>query len=41
MEDLRLTGDQYNIAVSIFFVGYIILEIPSNVVLKEFKRPSL
>lgn len=31
MEDLNLTGDQYNIAVSIFFIGYVLLgKIPSH-----------
>ncbi|KAH8172435.1 major facilitator superfamily protein [Sarocladium implicatum] len=40
MEDLNLTGDEYNIAVSIFFIGYVLLEIPSNVLLKKFTRPS-
>jgi hypothetical protein len=59
MEDLNLTGKQYNIAVSVFFIGYVTLgmkahcafkwpqtnfhdeEIPSNVILKKFKRPSI
>ena len=31
---------QYNIAVSVFFVPYILLEVPSNLLLKKFKRPS-
>jgi sugar phosphate permease len=39
--DLNLTGIQYNIALSLFFVPYILLEVPSNVVLKKFNRPSL
>ncbi|KAF6833255.1 hypothetical protein CPLU01_05606 [Colletotrichum plurivorum] len=38
--DLNLTGNQYNIASTIFFVPYIIFEIPSNIVLKKV-RPSL
>lgn len=38
--DLGLTGIQYNIALSLFFVPYILLEVPSNVVLKKFQRPS-
>ncbi|KAF6812432.1 hypothetical protein CSOJ01_05137 [Colletotrichum sojae] len=33
--DLNLTGNQYNIASTIFFVPYIIFEIPSNIVLKK------
>ncbi|KAH8663793.1 major facilitator superfamily domain-containing protein [Ilyonectria robusta] len=40
MEDLNLSGTQYNIALSIFFVPYIILEMPSNTLLLKFKRPS-
>ena len=39
-DDLNLTGIQYNIALSIFFVPYILLEVPSNIILKKFKRPS-
>lgn len=39
-KDLGLSGVQYNIALSLFFVPYILLEVPSNVVLKKFKRPS-
>jgi MFS family permease len=39
-DDLKLTGIQYNIALSIFFIPYILLEVPSNVLLKKFKRPS-
>ena len=38
--DLNMTGVQYNIALSVFFVPYILLEVPSNVVLKMFRRPS-
>ncbi|RYP61449.1 hypothetical protein DL770_009790 [Monosporascus sp. CRB-9-2] len=34
--DLGLTGDQYQVAVSILFVTYILFEIPSNLVLKPF-----
>lgn len=35
-EDLGLTGDQYQIAVSILFATYITTEVPSNLVLKKF-----
>ncbi|GLA53356.1 hypothetical protein AnigIFM63604_010447 [Aspergillus niger] len=38
-KDLSLVGNQYNIASSLFFVPYIIFEIPSNVMLKK-TRPS-
>ncbi|KAK7994533.1 hypothetical protein PG991_016121 [Apiospora marii] len=39
-KDLGLTGNQYNIASTIFFIPYIIFEIPSNIVLKRL-RPSI
>lgn len=35
-DDLNLTGDQYQIAVSILFVTYILSELPSNLVIKKF-----
>ncbi|KAL5334402.1 major facilitator superfamily domain-containing protein [Aspergillus crustosus] len=35
-EDLGLVGDQYQIAVSILFVTYILSELPSNLVIKRF-----
>ena len=35
--ELRLTGNQPNIALTVFFVPYIIFEIPSNILLKKFK----
>ncbi|KAJ5596531.1 MFS transporter [Penicillium hetheringtonii] len=37
--DLGLVGNQYNIASTLFFVPYIIFEIPSNIMLKK-ARPS-
>jgi len=40
MEDLELTGPQYNIALTVFFFPYAIFEVPSNIVLK-LMRPSL
>lgn len=40
-KDLKLTGVQYNIALSLFFVPYILFEIPSNILLKKFSRPSV
>lgn len=55
--DLKLTGSQYNIALTVshtiqrvwnlpshalqvFFLTYATLEVPSNIILKMFKRPS-
>lgn len=40
-KDLHLGGVQYNIALSLFFVPYVLLEVPSNVLLKRFARPSI
>ncbi|RMZ82981.1 hypothetical protein DV737_g1792, partial [Chaetothyriales sp. CBS 132003] len=36
-EDLGLVGNQYNTALTVFFVPYILFEIPSNIVLKRLK----
>ncbi|KAI0333567.1 major facilitator protein [Cubamyces sp. BRFM 1775] len=36
-QDLHLTGDQFNMALVIFFIPYIVCEIPSNMLLKRFK----
>ena len=30
-QDLKLTGNRYNVALVIFFVPYILFEVPSNV----------
>ncbi|PWY98656.1 putative MFS nicotinic acid transporter Tna1 [Testicularia cyperi] len=35
--DLRMTPQEYDIALSLFFVGYIIIEIPSNLIIKRAK----
>lgn len=35
-DDLNLKGNEYNTALVIFFVPYVLLEIPSNVLLKKF-----
>lgn len=40
VEDLGMTGVQYNVAVSIFFIPFVLAEVPSNMVLHLFKRPS-
>ncbi|EMD33226.1 hypothetical protein CERSUDRAFT_118267 [Gelatoporia subvermispora B] len=36
-DDLKLGGNQYNVALVVFFVPYVIFEIPSNILLKRFK----
>ncbi|GES62866.1 MFS transporter [Aspergillus terreus] len=41
LDDLGLDGIQYNIALSIFFIPYVLLEVPSNMLLKTFSRPSI
>ena len=38
--DLGLSNIEWNIVLSVFFVPYILLEVPSNILLKKFKRPS-
>ena len=36
-EDLNLKGTQYSTALTIFFVPYVLFEIPSNIILKRLK----
>ncbi|KAH7357405.1 major facilitator superfamily domain-containing protein [Pyrenochaeta sp. MPI-SDFR-AT-0127] len=41
-DDLNLVGSQYNTCISILFVGYLIMQIPSNMLMSSQKvRPSL
>ena len=35
--DLHLAGVQQNVALTIFFVPYVLFEVPSNILLKYFK----
>jgi hypothetical protein len=37
VKDLGLKGIQYNTALTIFFVPYVVFEIPSNIILKRLK----
>ena len=37
MTDLNLTGTQYNICLTIFFISYSVFEVPSNILLKRLK----
>lgn len=39
-EDLKMTGTNFNLATSIFFVGYLLMQLPSNLLLTRV-RPSL
>lgn len=34
-KDIHLTGNQYNIALAVFFVPYVVFEIPANFMLKK------
>lgn len=36
-QDLHLKGNEPNVALTIFFVPYVLFEIPSNILLKRFK----
>ncbi|KAK3068470.1 hypothetical protein LTR53_013925 [Teratosphaeriaceae sp. CCFEE 6253] len=35
-KDLKMTGNDYNIALMIFFPTYIVFEVPSNILIKRF-----
>jgi hypothetical protein len=37
MEELQLRGNDFNIAMQVFFIPYIVLEVPCNLLLKRFK----
>ncbi|KAG2065567.1 MFS general substrate transporter [Suillus decipiens] len=39
-EDLGMTGNQFNSLVSILYVGYLLTQTPSNMILHRMKRPS-
>jgi len=41
LADLGMTGVQYNVAVSVFFITFVLAEVPSNMILHVFKRPSI
>ncbi|RAL65843.1 hypothetical protein DID88_005506 [Monilinia fructigena] len=40
-EDLNLVGDQYQTCVSILFVGYLLMQIPSNLFLNKLGKPAV
>lgn len=40
-EDLNLQGNQYQVCISILFVGYILFQIPGNMILNKVGRPSV
>lgn len=35
IEDLDMTGHDYNIALFVFFIPYILFEVPSNIIIKK------
>ena len=39
-ESLNMTDVDYNIAVGVFFIPYVLCEVPSNYFLSKFSRPS-
>lgn len=39
-EDLNLKGNEYNMCLTIFFIFYALMEVPSNIILKKWK-PNL
>ncbi|PMD44405.1 MFS general substrate transporter [Hyaloscypha variabilis F] len=39
--DLDLKGSEFNTAVSILFVGYLLMQVPSNLFLNKIGKPSL
>lgn len=38
--DLNINSDQFSTAVSLLFVTYITSELPSNLIIKNYVRPS-
>lgn len=39
--DLHMTDQQYQIGLSTLFIGYVLMQIPSNALLNYAGRPSL
>ncbi|KAF9232794.1 major facilitator superfamily domain-containing protein [Melanogaster broomeanus] len=39
--DLHMSGTQFNMLVSTFYVGYVLMQVPSNIFLSSVQRPSL
>ncbi|GAB7362469.1 hypothetical protein MBLNU230_g2791t1 [Neophaeotheca triangularis] len=38
-DDINLVGVQYNIVLSLTFIGYVLFQVPSNMLLSKVKRP--
>ncbi|KAH8196116.1 hypothetical protein TruAng_009715 [Truncatella angustata] len=39
--DIKLKGDQFQTCVSILFVGYLLMQVPSNMLLNKIGKPSI
>ena len=40
MQQTNMTGANYAVAVSLFSVAYALFEVPSNLIMKRYVRPS-
>jgi MFS family permease len=40
-DDIGLTDHQYNTCLMIMYVGYLLFQFPSNVILSKFPRPGI
>ncbi|ODQ63240.1 MFS general substrate transporter [Nadsonia fulvescens var. elongata DSM 6958] len=40
-DDIGLKGNQYNLTLTIFFITYFLFEVPSNIILKKYSKPSV
>ncbi|KAF9226509.1 MFS general substrate transporter [Gyrodon lividus] len=40
-EDLRLRGQQFNTLLSILYIGYVLMQVPSNIFLNRIGKPSM
>ncbi|RDW66519.1 MFS general substrate transporter-10 [Coleophoma cylindrospora] len=40
-EELKLKGSEYQTSVSILFVGYLLMQVPSNMLLNKFGKPAV
>lgn len=41
MEDLNLQGREYDTILSILYVGYLLMQVPSNMIVQYTGRPAL
>ncbi|KAG1754611.1 MFS general substrate transporter [Suillus lakei] len=40
-EDLGMTGNQFNTLISVLYMGYVMMQAPSNILLGRMERPSI